>query len=68
MITVFKVSKPGFQDTRLHLACTVWGSSVRDCLSQMGFDLAPTNESAWPDNRDAAELARLDDLLTLTGL
>jgi hypothetical protein len=68
MITVFQVSGPDLQPTRLHLACTAWGEQVRSALVYMGFTVQPTDEQAWPDHRDAAELARRDALLDLTGI
>jgi hypothetical protein len=66
MVTVFKVSKEGFQDTRLHLACTPWGEAVRSNLVLMGFTVQPTDEWQHPDNRGPEELKRRDYLLDLT--
>lgn len=68
MITVFLVQGPDTKPTRLHLACTPWGETVRSTLVRMGFTVTPTDEPQWPDNRDEAELARRDALLDLTGI
>ena len=68
MVTVFQVTKAGFEPTRLFLACTAWGEAVRSSLVQMGFSVQPTDQSHEPDLRDAAELERRDALLTVTGL
>jgi len=63
MITVYQVSAPDFPTTRLHLPCTPWGSTVRERLTHSGYAVQATDQAQWPDTRDAAELARRDELL-----
>ena len=68
MITVYTVSRRDYPVTRLHLPGSLWGFNVRERLSQMGFSVQSTIESAEPDTRGAVEKGRVDDLLELTGL
>lgn len=67
MITVYKVSKAGAKDTRLHLPYGLWSDLVRKSLLTQGWAVEETDEPSWPDPRDAAELARRDELLELSG-
>lgn len=64
MITVYQVSSPDFQATRLHLPATAWGNTVRERLIHSGYTVQATDQDQYPDTRDAAELARRDLLLS----
>lgn len=63
MVTVYAVSSPDFQSTRLHLPCTPWGQTVRERLTVMGYSVQATGQDRYPDTRDQDELARRDQLL-----
>lgn len=63
MITVYEVSNPDFPVTRLHLPGTEWGYMVRERLIHLGWTVRSTEQEPYPDTRDAAELARRDDIL-----
>ena len=63
MATVYQVSSPALQATRLHLPPTPWGNTVRERLIMQGYVVQATTEPDFPDTRDAAELARRDALL-----
>lgn len=63
MATVYEVSSPTFQKTRLHLVNTAWGNTVRERLLHSGYSVQATDQADHPDTRDADELARRDALL-----
>ena len=63
MATVFKVTHPDGETTRLHLVPTAWGNTVRERLTHQGYSVQATDEPDHPDTRDEAELARRDALL-----
>jgi hypothetical protein len=63
MATVYKVSEPGGETTRLYLPESLWGHTVQSRLRYYGYTVTPTEEPCDPDTRDAAELARRDALL-----
>ncbi len=63
MVTVYKVSSPDLQATRLHLPSTAWGNTVRERLVHSGYAVQATGQEPHPDTRDTAELARRDALL-----
>ena len=64
MAKVYEVSSPNHPATRLHLPDSSWGQTVRERLTEMGYTVRDTGcEPTFPDCRDAAELARRDELL-----
>ena len=63
MITVYQVSSPDLQPTRLYLPSTAWGNTVRERLIHQGYVVQATTDHPHVDKRDAAELARRDALL-----
>lgn len=63
MVTVYAVSAPDFQTTRLHLPATTWGNTVLERLNHAGYTVQATGQERFPDPRDEAELARRDELL-----
>ena len=63
MITVYEVSNPDVPSTRLHLPNSAWGNLVRERLTHLGWSVRCTDQDPHPDTRDAAELARRDDIL-----
>jgi hypothetical protein len=65
MITVYEVSSPDLQATRLHLPNSTWGNTVRERLLHSGYKVQATDQEQHPDTRDAAELARRDAILDL---
>jgi hypothetical protein len=66
MITVFQVSKPGTLSTRLFLPETAWGEVLMARLEAEGYTLSVCDDQTqFPEPRDAAELARRDELLFL---
>ena len=68
-LNVYMVKKEGFEPTRLHLIDNAWGNRVRFLLGNVGYDVSRlTEQSYYPDQRDAAELARRDELLDEIGV
>lgn len=68
-VNVYMVKKEGFEPTRLNLVPTAWGNRVLFLLGNAGYDVSLlTEQSYWPDLRDAAELARRDALLDEIGV
>lgn len=63
MIRVVQVSNPACLPTRLHLPSSAWGQMVQDRLTHLGWTVQVLDQAAEPDLRDAAELARRDDIL-----
>ena len=63
MVTVYEVTSPDLQATRLHLPCTPWGHTIQERLTHSGYTVRALSEPDHPDTRDAAELARRDALL-----
>lgn len=64
MIRVVQVSNPQFEPTRLHLPSSAWGNMVQERLTHLGWTVQVLDQAPEPDLRDAAELARRDDILT----
>lgn len=68
-VQVYLVEKEGFEAARLHLPSTQWGDDVRRLLTTVGYTVSLLKEqSCWPDLRDAAELACVDELLDKIGV
>lgn len=63
MIRVVQVSNPQCEPTRLHLPPTAWGNMVQERLTHLGWTVQVLDQEPYPDTRDAAELARRDDIL-----
>lgn len=63
MITVFKVSKPGFESVRLHLPFSAWGNEAIKRATEKGYLVEPTDEPQYPDTRPVEELDRVNTLL-----
>lgn len=63
MIRVVQVSNPQCAPTRLHLPSSAWGNMVQERLTHLGWTVQVTDQDPHPDTRDAAELARRDDIL-----
>lgn len=63
MIRVVQVSNPACPPTRLHLPTSAWGNMVHERLAHLGWTVRVLNQEPYPDTRDAAELARRDDIL-----
>lgn len=64
MVRVVQVSNPQFPPTRLHLPTSPWGNMVQQRLTHLGWTVQVTDQDPDPDTRDAAELARRDDILS----
>jgi len=62
-VTVYEVSAPDFQTTRLHLPATAWGNQILERLRHCGYTVQATGQQRFPDPRGADELARRDALL-----
>jgi len=68
VISVYMITAPAWPATRLHLPESQWAFNVREKLGQMGYGVFYVGPEPEVDTRDAAELARRDALLELTGL
>lgn len=64
MLTVYIVD----QKTRIILPSSQWGFNVREKLTQMGHKVEAYPQKPHECVRDEAEMQRMDELLTSTGL
>ncbi len=63
MVTVYEVSSPDLQATRLHLPCSAWAATILERLLYSGYTVHRTSQEPHSATRDEAELARRDALL-----
>ena len=69
MITVYMITAPAMQPTRVFLPSSQWGQAVREKFAQTGHIVSVcADQTHYPDPRDTAEKLRMSALLSATGL
>ena len=63
MITVYRVSGPGFETVHLHLPFTAWGNEAIKRAGEQGYLVEATDLPQHPDTRTVEELERVNTLL-----